>query len=385
MEFDSIIVHYDEIGLKGNNRGSFERLLIDNIKLKSKELIESIKSDTGQITISLPEKTNENQLKDILSKIPGIAYFSFAKKCSLEPEDMKKESLNIIKDLKFETFKIESCRHDKMFKLTSMQLNVLLGDAVLEKHDKKVKLKNPDLTLKVDLAKSGAYLSHEDIQSVGGLPTNNQQNIVALLSGGFDSPVASYLMMKRGCNVILVHFQNKNQMTTAVEGKIIDLAEQLSKFQTQTTLYIVPFDQLQKEIIMKAKAPTRMLIYRRFMLRISSKIADLHEAKFLVVGDCVSQVASQTLENLNSTYEVSDKPIFSPLIGLNKKEIIKISQEIGTYEISAQPYGDCCSYFLPKHPILKSNPKMLEEIESTFETDELVNQAIKSAEIKTFE
>jgi thiamine biosynthesis protein ThiI len=298
---------------------------------------------------------------------------------------MKKESLKIIKDLKFETFKVESCRHYKEFKLTSMQLNVLLGDAILEKHDKKVKLKGPDLKLKVDIAKTGAYLSYEDIQSVGGLPTNNQQKIVALLSGGFDSPVASYLMMKRGCNVILVHFQNRNQMTTAVEGKIVDLAEQLSKFQIKTTLYIVPFDKLQKEIIMRAKAETRMLIYRRFMLRISSKIADLHEAKFLVVGDCVSQVASQTLENLNSTYEVSDKPIFSPLIGLNKKEIIKISQEIGTYDISAQPYGDCCSYFLPKHPILKSNPNMLGEIESGFETDRLVDDAVKSAEVKTFE
>ena len=385
MEFDSIIVHYDEIGLKGKNRGSFEKLLIDNIKFKSKQLIESIRSDTGQLTISLPKKPNKKKLSDILSKIPGIAYFSFARKCTLDPEDMKEKSLSLIKDLKFETFKVESCRHYKEFKLTSMQLNVLLGDTILEKHDKKVKLKGPDLKLKVDIAKTGAYLSYEDIQSVGGLPTNNQQKIVALLSGGFDSPVAAYLMMKRGCNVILVHFQNKNQMTTAVQGKIVDLAEQLSKFQIKTTLYIVPFDKLQKEIIMRAKAETRMLIYRRFMLRISSKIADLHQAKFLVVGDCVSQVASQTLENLNSTYDVSDKLIFSPLIGLNKKEIIKISQEIGTYDISAQPYGDCCSYFLPKHPILKSNPNMLGEIESNFEIDSLVDDAVKSVDVKIFE
>ncbi len=383
-KYDSIIVHYDEIGLKGKNRGHFERLLINNIKKKTGKLVKSIKREVGQITLTIDGK-DYLKLKDVLSKIPGIAYFSFAKKASLDFKKLKKEVIDFLKEEKFSTFKVDTHRHDKQYRLNSMKINELLGEEIINAYHKKVKLTNPDLKLKVEISNKATYISYESIEGVGGLPTNPNQKVVALLSGGFDSPVAACFMMKRGCQVILVHFQNKNQMTSAVENKIIELSKQLSKFQTKTLLYIIPFEKLQKEIIKKTKAETRMIIYRRFMLRIASKIAETNKANFLVVGDSLSQVASQTIENLNATYQASNKNIFAPLIGLNKREIIEISKKIETYNISTQPYSDCCTYFLPKHPVLKADITTLKKIESEFDIKSLVEDAVNNKEIKKFE
>ncbi len=383
-KYDSIIVHYDEIGLKGKNRGHFERLLINNIKKKTGKLVKSIKREVGQITLTIDGK-DYLKLKDVLSKIPGIAYFSFAKKASLDFKKLKKEVIDFLKEEKFSTFKVDTHRHDKQYRLNSMKINELLGEEIINAYHKKVKLTNPDLKLKVEISNKATYISYESIEGVGGLPTNPNQKVVALLSGGFDSPVAACFMMKRGCQVILVHFQNKNQMTSAVENKIIELSKQLSKFQTKTLLYIIPFEKLQKEIIKKTKAETRMIIYRRFMLRIASKIAETNKANFLVVGDSLSQVASQTIENLNATYQASNKNIFAPLIGLNKREIIEIYKKIETYNISTQPYSDCCTYFLPKHPVLKADITTLKKIESEFDIKSLVEDAVNNKEIKKFE
>jgi len=204
---------------------------------------------------------------------------------------------------------------------------------------------------------------------------------VALLSGGIDSPVAAYLMIKQECEVILVHFQNENLMKGAVEDKIQQLATRLATFQKEIKLYIVPFGDLQKEIIMRVPAAQRMLIYRRFMLRIASKIADQEGAEFLITGDSLSQVASQTLENLTAVYPAASKTILTPLIGMDKREITDISRGIGTYEISILPYGDCCSAFVPKHPELRSKERYLERSEHAIDTDKLVGEAVKNARL----
>ncbi|MFH0752038.1 MAG: tRNA uracil 4-sulfurtransferase ThiI [archaeon] len=380
--FDSVVVHYAEIALKGNNRSTFEKLLIDNIRKKVDA--ESVKRDDGQITINLNEGFDYEKVKTSLKKIPGIAYFSFARSCDSELEVLKKEVVDFIKDEDFSTFKIDAQRRDKRYGVKSTELNALLGSVVIDVYGKKVKMKTPDLVLRVEVTGNGAYLSKESVQGVGGLPTNPKQKVVALLSGGFDSPVAAYMLMRRGCEVILVHFKNENQMASSVEGKIVDLAGQLSCFQIKTVLYIVPFGRIQKEIIMRVKAESRMLVYRRFMLKIASKVAEVNGARFLVVGDSLSQVASQTIENLEATYADAGAHVLSPLIGLNKEEIINISRGIGTYDISAQPYGDCCSYFLPKHPSLKVNVGILRDMESQFDVGSLVGDAVKSAEIRKF-
>ncbi len=383
-KFDCVVVHYDEIFLKGNNRVYFEIMLAGNIKAKMAGLFKSLVRETAQITLELNDDANHDKVSDILSKVPGIAYFSFAKRSSLDMDKLKKEVVEFLEGVEFSTFKIDTRRHSREQGVKSMDMNSVLGEVVMNSCKKKVKLKDPDLTVKVEVSSKNVYLSYDCIEGVGGFPTNPKQKVVALISGGFDSPVAAFMMMKRGCEVVLVHFRNKNQMSSLVEGKISGLVKQLSKFQQHTVLYVVPFDGIQKEIIMKVQSDIRMLVYRRFMIKIASRIAEMNGAKFLVVGDSLSQVASQTLENLEATYIDSEKHILSPLIGLNKKEIIGISQRIGTFGISSQPYGDCCSYFLPKHPVLKARIGTLQKIEQGFDVESLVSDAVKNARVENF-
>ena len=309
--------------------------------------------------------------------VPGIANFSFAVKTAQDIEEIKEAAIKLSKESDAETFKIESRRSNKDFQLTSMQINVEVGSVI----EKKAKMVNPDLTIKIEITNKDAFISDNIHKGPGGLPTNPKQKVIAMLSGGFDSPVAAYMMMKRGCNVILVHFQNENQMTGAVKNKIKELAEQLSKYQITTKLYIVPFGDIQKEIIQKVQADMRMLIYRRLMIAISETIAKKEEAKFVVVGDSLSQVASQTLENLEATYQGAKMNILSPLIGMDKTEIIDLSKDIGTYDISVQPYGDCCSYFVPKHPQLRANPELLDKILEEFDIEDLMEKSIEAAEV----
>ena len=382
-DFDCVVVHYDEIGLKGSNRLEFEKRLMRNIKRKLGSLFGSCRRETGMFALFPVKDADYSLVEDVLSKVPGIAYFSFAKKASRDISMLSKEVVAFVEHSgDFETFRIYARRHDKDYPMKSPEINSILGGAVVEAFHKKAKMKNADLIVKVEVSFRDVYISASNMKSVGGLPSDQRQKVVSLLSGGFDSPVASYMMMKRGCEVILVHFQNQGQMSCSVEDKITRIANELSKYQIRTKLYIVPFEMFQKQIIMNARAEIRMLVYRRFMLKISSKIASLNHAKFLVVGDSLSQVASQTFENLSATYESSDMHILSPLIGMNKTEIIDISKSIGTYDISKLPYGDCCSYFLPKHPVLKAEKRELDEIESLFENvDELVENTIKGARV----
>ncbi|PIO05099.1 tRNA 4-thiouridine(8) synthase ThiI [Candidatus Woesearchaeota archaeon CG08_land_8_20_14_0_20_43_7] len=384
MVFDRIVIHYDEIGIKGSNRAVFEKLLIRNILKKLGDLAYNCIRESGQLITFLEDGSDLDKVKDILRRIPGIAFFSPAARCGLDLDEMKKLTLELLSGREFDTFRIYTRRANKDFPHRSMDINCAIGDAVVEKYDKKVKMKGADITVKVEISLKHVYVSLEQVPGVGGLPTDQRQKVVCMLSGGFDSPVAAYMMMKRGCEVIFVHFNNKNQESCSVKNKIIDLAKQLSKYQIKTKLYIIPFERLQKEIIMNVHSEQRMLIYRRFMLKISSAIAKIEKARFLVVGDSLSQVASQTLDNLEATYSGIDTNIFTPLIGLHKKEIMAISREIGTHDISEQPYGDCCSYFLPKHPELHANKGLILENEERFDTDASVKDAVESAVLSEF-
>ncbi len=377
-----IVVHYDEIGLKGKNRGHFEKLLMKNIQKKLKEHFFDSYNEPGQIIIEIQDNSEDSVIIDILEKIPGIAYFSFATRVDADYEQIKAETVRVAKATEFKTFKIDTHRRTKNFKMNSMELNRTLGGDVLDAIDDiNVKVVDPDLMIKVELTKKYAYVSVKDYKSVNGVPTQYRNKMVSLLSGGFDSPVASYLMMKRGCEIIFVHFQNSNQMEQSVENKIVQIAEQLSKFQIHTKLLVIPFADIQREIIMKVVSPKRMLIYRKIMIQIASEIAKQDKAKFLILGDSLSQVASQTIDNLEATYNNSAKPILTPLIGLDKKEIINIAKKIGTFEISKLPYGDCCSYFLPKHPELKASKRELTFIHSGLDIDEHIVNAINTAKI----
>jgi len=348
--FDNVVVHYDEIGLKGNNRSQFEHLLINNIKAKVGAWAGNFMREVGQITFELKKNDEESiaAVRSRLACVPGIAYFSPTRRVSREIEEIKKVCVELAKARDFYTFKVDTRRHDKRLALTSMEISAEVGAGVLDSlPDRKVRMTDPDLVIKVEITNKAAYVSADKIPGIGGFPTDPRQKVVALLSGGFDSPVAAYLMMKRGCEVVLVHFLNENRESDVVENKILALAERLAAFQQRTRLFIVEFGRIQNQLIMNVPAAMRMVVYRKFMLRISALVARRFKAPFLVVGDSLSQVASQTIENLQAVYEGSEKHILSPLIGFDKKEIIAISRAIGTFDISSGKCPDLCSYYLP--------------------------------------
>ena len=383
--FEHIVIHYDEIGLKAANRGSFETLLKNNIALALGGALVSARRESGQQTLTIAPDADREAVCTALSRIPGIAYFSPAWHVGLSIDDMRSTAIALMQEQSFRTFGVATKRRDKKNAFRSAEVNRTLGAAVLEvMPDKKVNLRQPDVWLKVEINHKNAYVSVERIEGVSGLPTDGRQKVVALLSGGLDSPVAAFMMMKRGCHVILTHFQNTNSMTDAVEDKIQQLAAQLAHFQTRTTLHIVPFGAIQNEIIKVVPSRQRMLFYRHVMLKISARIAAQNRAQLLVTGDCLSQVASQTYDNLAAIYQMSDKPILSPLIGMNKTEITQIARRIGTFDISALAYDDCCSLFVPRHPELRLQLSAIHKAEAQMELEPLITEALQDIRTHKF-
>lgn len=378
VKVDSVVVHYDEIGLKGSNRAQFEKLLTKNIKQKLGKHLVRYERERGQIVLFIDEIEH---VEDALRRIPGIAHFVPSISCDLDIDKIREIGIELMQGLTFETFKVDTKRHNKQFSLTSVDVNTDVGQAIARTLQRKAKMRGADAVLTIEITNKHAFLSTGRITGVGGLPTDGKQKVVALLSGGFDSPVAAYMLMKRGCEVILVHCKNKNIHSSSVESKITDLAAQLSKYQQQTKLFIAPFDEIQKQIIMHIPAEKRMLIYRRFMFHIGAGIAKTEGARFLIVGDSLCQVASQTLENLEATYAEAPLHVLSPLIGMDKRDIMAISREIGTYEISSLPYEDCCSFFVPKHPELRAKAHILQRLEEKLDVNELASRAVADAKL----
>jgi tRNA uracil 4-sulfurtransferase len=367
-----VIVHYDEIGLKGKNRGKFEDRLVSNIKSVIKC---HVKKEFGYILVETSDDVSK------LTKVPGIAFYAEALESSLELDDIKAKVLELLKGEEFESFRIKTVRHNKQYKMTSPELDRELGSEVVVKLGKKVSLKEFDKQVFVAVCNKNCYLYLEKVRGVGGLPVGTAGKVVSLLSGGLDSPVASYLMMKRGCEVVFVHFVNYSQNKESVLGKIEKLVSKLKEYQGKAKLYVVPFDDIQKELILKVKADYRMVMYRRFMMKIAEEVMVKEGALGLVTGDSLAQVASQTLENLNCVYSVVSANVYSPLIGMNKQEVVDISRKIGTFEISSIPYGDCCSFFIAKHPVTKGKVEDCEKFDDLLDVQCLVKGALEKVKV----
>ncbi len=372
-----LMVTYSEIGLKRGNRKFFENLLIQNIRQKLKSMQASVIWDYGRILVRLKDDQDINPAQEILSKVPGISSVMPAIRCGLDLKELKKSVIIAAQDKDFSTFKISAHRQNKNFSHTSDELNNILGKHVQDNFRKKARMKDPDLDIRITIAGRDSFIYTSAIEGIGGLPTDRRQKMVCLVSGGIDSPVAAYLMMKRGIEVILIHCQNKGRMKDSVQDKVEQLAERLSSYQQNTVLHIIPFDDIQKRIIIGVESSMRMLIYRKFMLGIAEQIADENKSDFIVLGDSISQVASQTLENLHATYSSAAKNILTPLIGMNKEEIVQTAKQIGTYEISILPYPDCCSLYLPKHPELRARPQEIDSMMQKMSSDNLIHEAVK--------
>ncbi len=371
-----IVCHYGEIALKGKNRRFFEKRLVANIKnfLPDAKII----TPRGRIIISSEERQAEEKLK----KIPGIAYFSPAEIIPSSPEEIKEKAVSLMEKQTFDTFRVTVKRADKSFPLSSMDFASYLGEAIRKKTNKKVNLTSPEINCFIEITAEKTYIYFEKIRGIGGVPVGTGGRAVSLISGGIDSPVASFRMIKRGVRNIFIHYHAYPTTSKQSIEKVKEIIKILSSFQGKSVLYLVPFDEIQKEIMLNTTEKLRVLLYRRFMMRIGEEIAKKEKAKVIITGESMGQVASQTMENMRVTEEGVTFPVFRPLIGYDKEEIIKEAKKIGTYDISILPEEDCCTRFLPKAPETKGKINEVAKEESLLDKDKMIEDTLNKIEKK---
>jgi len=387
MNYTHIIIHYAEIGLKGRNREKFERRLIDNIKEKLVEFKNvKVLRYYGRVIVELGKCTQSDldKISSKLAKTFGISSFLPAVKCSNDLEAINKTSLNLVLSIKdeYQTFKVATKRSFKEFPLNSMEVNKQVGAYLLsETTEKKVDVHNPELLLQIEITEKGSFVCYNKIKGPGGLPVGISGHIMCLLSGGIDSPVAAWQMMKRGCKVDYLHFHSHPYTDRASLDKVDDLVKVLYDWQGGSTMYQVPLIEIQKEVVKETMSSYRIVMYRRFMYRIAEILCKKYRISAIVTGESVGQVASQTLDNILVIDESINWPVIRPLAGHDKEEIIDIAKIIGTYEISIRPHDDCCSLFTPRDPITHGKLGTALKEESKLEVDTLINQALDKIEV----
>ena len=376
----TIVIHYHEINLKGNNRGWFEAHLQNHVTSVLKGLVYGkVRKISGRLVVELEDGSPLDEISRRLSMVFGIANFAVAWEVPAEMGAIQSGLDFLIAQGEFRSFKMDSRRGTKNFPLNSQQLNEQLGGYVLERTDAEVRLSNPDRVFHLEIVDDRAFLYFNKTAGAGGLPSGTGGKVVCLISGGIDSPVAAYRMMRRGCRVLFVHFHSFPHTSVESQDKVRRIVGILSRYQLKSQLFMVPFADVQKEIVAYAPPSLRVILYRRFMLRIAQSIALNEKAKALVTGDSLGQVASQTLENIQTISAVCQQPVFRPLIGDDKEEIIRVAMQIGTYETSIVADQDCCSLFVPRHPETMSKPRQAEEAESGLDVAGLIQSCLNAA------
>ena len=370
-----LIIHADEIFLKGSNKGYFYNSLSKNLtRLFVGAKVKRIESGLWMEI----EKMEQNDIER-LACVPGIANFAVAYKCGNKIDKITKLLASEKKLLEVpNSFRVTATRSNKKYPLSSIEIAKEVGAFVCEKYGYKVDLKNFDLNIHIHILDKEAIIYGNTVKGAGGLPSGTSGKMLCLLSGGIDSPVAAYKMMNRGAKVDFIHFQNETSVSSAVGEKIMDLTQLLSNIQGDTKLYMVAFGDIQREIIMKVPADYRMIITRRIFNKIAQKIAYKNKYKALVTGDSLGQVASQTIENMIAIEQSVEILRLKPLIGTNKNEIITIAQKINTLPISNRPYEDCCSMFVAKHPQTKAKLEDVLQIEKNIDLSTIDKTPIKS-------
>jgi len=299
-------------------------------------------------------------------------------------EALRARILEALNGTRFESFRIETQRGDKTFPLNSPEINRRLGAAVKEKSAARVDLTHPELTVFVEILPRDAFFGFNKIAGAGGLPVGASGRVVSLISGGIDSPVAAYRMLQRGCRLIFVHFHSAPYLDKTSQEKVRQLVTALTRHQFQSRLYMVPFGEIQRQIVAAVNRPLRVILYRRMMLRIAEGLARKEKAKALVTGESLGQVASQTLENMAVIQQAAALPILRPLVGMDKQEIIDQARRIGTFEISSIPDQDCCQLFVPKHPATKARFDEVEDAESNYDPKEMLRYGLENATEEEF-
>ena len=383
------LVHYHEIGLKGHNRKKFEQQLISNIEALIQDSTVRIRRISGRICLFMEDGSSFEDacsLADQIAGVPGIARVSSGYRCAQELDEMYETACMALNDVgEFQTFKVQARRNHTDFAIDSMQLNQLVGAALCRAFpDKKVAMKNPDVEVRVEVIQGSTYIYGRSIQGIGGLPVGSAGKAICLLSSGIDSPVATWRIARRGATCIGVHFSGRPETSATSEYLVQDIAEVLERTGCFARLYIVPIGTYQREISALAPPELRVILYRRLMFRIAERIANREGAKALVTGESLGQVASQTMDNMLVVNQSVSIPIYRPLVGFDKIEIINEAQKLGTFEISSQDAPDCCTLFMPRNPETHAKlPKVL-AAEESLPMDDWAQEALDNVEIHTY-
>ncbi|MDE3839919.1 tRNA 4-thiouridine(8) synthase ThiI [Bacillus methanolicus] len=384
MNYDRILIRYGEMSTKGRNRNKFVEKLKMNIKRVLKDFPNvKIEASRDRMYVLLNGENSE-EIISRLKGVFGIQSFSPAVKVEKDIDVMKEAVLDLFKSLykPGNTFKITGKRADKTFFLSTDEINHTFGAHLLKNIEGlKVDVKNPDINMQIEIRKEAAYLTCENIRGAGGLPVGSSGKAMLMLSGGIDSPVAGYLSMKRGLEVEAVHFHSPPFTSERSKQKVIDLAEKLSEVSGFMTLYVVPFTEIQQLIQKQVPDNYSMTVTRRLMLRITDEIRKKHNGLAIITGESLGQVASQTLESMFAINEVTNTPVLRPLITMDKTEIIEISREIGTHDISIRPYEDCCTVFVPSSPKTKPRRDKVHHYESYIDFEPYITKAVNETEV----
>ncbi len=381
-----VILHHHEITLKGDNRRFFEQMLLRNIRAMLRGIVspDSVRGGYGRSVIEIHSTENLGAVVEKLSRVFGIANICSGVKVEQNIEVFCKTAAKLLDGSSFSTIKIHTRRPDKSFPVRSMDVNVRVGEYICRKFGVRANLEEPDETIYIEIADGNAYVYRSKLKGAGGLPVGVSGRVVSLLSAGFDSPVASWQMIKRGASVIFTHFHSMPYTTVESLNQVRRLAQLLAQYQFTSKLYIVPFADIQNEIVLRAAQSLRIILYRRMMVRIAEAVAHREKAEALVTGEAIGQVASQTLRNIRIIDAASTLPILRPLSGMDKEETMAIARSIGTFDTSAEPYDDCCSFLAPRKPATWSNPEEVEAAESKLDIHCMIARGMETTTTEIF-
>ncbi|MGE4054822.1 MAG: tRNA uracil 4-sulfurtransferase ThiI [Vicinamibacterales bacterium] len=382
----TVVLHYKELALKGRNRPWFVRLLLRNLRRVLGDLpVRRVRQVMGRLEIDLDDAAPLDEVRARLARVFGIANFAVASRGPHDLDGLSAEILKELGDRRVASFRVSARRTDKRFPMTSPQIEREVGGRIKQATGWHVDLSRPALTINVEMLPDHAAYFFEKEAGAGGLPTGTGGRVACLLSGGIDSPVAAFRMMRRGCTVLLIHFHSYPILSRASQEKVREIAAMLARHQLQARLVLVPFGELQQEVVLSVRPELRVVIYRRLMLRIADRIARAWRAKALVTGEVIGQVASQTIENLTTIAGATALQILRPLVGMDKDEICAEAERIGTLSISNIPDQDCCTLFTPKHPATRARPEDVVAAEMSLPVDNMVASAVEAAAVERFD